>query len=156
MLSSSSFSQININLCWTIPLELALVSSGWAVGGTGHCQREQFVLAYSFDQKQSANMPVTHRIFLSIWNVFRSNWFLSPFLFYFISFYFILYFILFYVLLFLPMLKAVIPSERGQTGSMFSLFHAKCWGEGERPSHRYCLADKTVCQGSLLNARKTT
>lgn len=49
----------------------------------GRCQTEQFVLANNFDQKQSANMFVIHRIFLSIWNIFKSNWFLSPFFFFF-------------------------------------------------------------------------
>lgn len=101
MLSSCSSSRIDINLCWTSALELALASTGWAVGGTGHCQTEQFVLAYSSDQKPSAKRAVMHWIFLSIWNAFRRNWFLSIlFCFVLVFFCFILvYFSLFYVLL---------------------------------------------------------
>lgn len=48
--------------------------------------------------------------------------------------------------------KAVIRSERGQMGSIFRPPHAECWGEGWRPSHRYCLTDMTVCKGALIKA----
>lgn len=107
----------------------------------GHCQTEQFVLANNFDQKQSANMFVIHWIFLSIWNIFKSNLFLSPFCIYF-----------FYQSSKPTEQKQLFFQKRGQMGSIFNLLHAECWGEGRRPSHRYCLTDMTVCKGGLINA----
>lgn len=94
MLSSCSSCQLNINLCWTLPRspQTQLVWS-WRLRPqaglqvrlmSGHRQTEPFVLANHFDQKQSANVFVIHRIFLSIWNTF-----LKKIIFLYLSFFFL-------------------------------------------------------------------